>query len=188
MLVGHNRATVPNTTTLMLSPRGECLSSQASEHPPAALRAGAVVFDLFKVWRMDSGEYEDTAGCVTTAWETRCRQDCKAFQRRPVLMNSNVGSAAEALELSRCVCTVTGACCALCLEQLQHQPCTPSSLANQLLHHASPLAPKALQLTACSSASQASLLSAAPCLWQQASWLWDSLLCWLHFCLSMAVT
>ena len=35
--------------------------------------AGATVFDIFHVWRLDSGDYATEAGHVVDAWEARCR-------------------------------------------------------------------------------------------------------------------
>ena len=63
--------------------------------------AGARVFDIFRVWRLDSGDYAQCADVVMTAWEARCRQDPAAAGRRPVLMNSNLSSADEALTMGR---------------------------------------------------------------------------------------
>lgn len=59
--------------------------------------AGAVVFDVFKTWRLDSGDYSKYAEAVVCAWEGRCTQLSQQGagpqgvpQQRPALMHSNL--------------------------------------------------------------------------------------------------
>lgn len=73
-----------------------------------------------RVWRIDSGSYEDIAELIVSAWETRCAQlregagsaagsagappDSAGISidlPRPILMHSNLGSVEEVLQ----VCT-----------------------------------------------------------------------------------
>ncbi|EFJ52348.1 hypothetical protein VOLCADRAFT_86693 [Volvox carteri f. nagariensis] len=52
-------------------------------------------FDLFRVWRLDSGDYEKVAAQIIAAWEARCLE-LQAVGHpplpRPHLMNSNLSS------------------------------------------------------------------------------------------------
>lgn len=59
--------------------------------------AGAMMFDVFKTWRLDSGDYSKFAEMVVSAWEGRCSQltgQGRALkgipQQRPALMHSNL--------------------------------------------------------------------------------------------------
>lgn len=59
--------------------------------------AGAMMFDVFKTWRLDSGDYCKYAEIVVSAWEGRCEQLHKQGsgpegipQQRPALMHSNL--------------------------------------------------------------------------------------------------
>ncbi|PNW86088.1 hypothetical protein CHLRE_03g212865v5 [Chlamydomonas reinhardtii] len=52
-------------------------------------------FDLFRVWRIDSGRYEEVAAQVVAAWEERCGELAAAGRpplRPPQLMHSNLDS------------------------------------------------------------------------------------------------
>ena len=65
--------------------------------------ADAVVFDLIRVWRVDSGDYEAIATAIMNTWERRNAQ--LAGQRelpKPTLMNSNLSSIEDIEEASRC--------------------------------------------------------------------------------------
>lgn len=67
--------------------------------------AGATVFDLFRVWRMDSGDYETEAGHVVDAWEARCSERKAAGLAplpKPVLMHSNLDDVDHVIRMSRC--------------------------------------------------------------------------------------
>ena len=59
---------------------------------------GAVVFDLFRVWRLDSGKFEDIADVVISAWEKRHMAGGSA--ERPLLMHSNLSDIDEV----ECMC------------------------------------------------------------------------------------
>lgn len=55
------------------------------------------MFDVFKTWRLDSGDYVKIAELVVSAWEGRCEQldqhgagDQGIARQRPVLMHSNL--------------------------------------------------------------------------------------------------
>ena len=59
--------------------------------------AGAMMFDVFKTWRLDSGDYTKYAEMVVSAWEGRCKQVTEQGsgpkgipQQRPALMHSNL--------------------------------------------------------------------------------------------------
>ena len=59
--------------------------------------AGAMMFDVFKTWRLDSGDYSKYAEVVVSAWEGRCKQlmgqgggPKGVPQQRPALMHSNL--------------------------------------------------------------------------------------------------
>ena len=59
--------------------------------------AGAMMFDVFKTWRLDSGDYAKFAEVVISAWEGRCQQLHNLGIRpegtsweRPALMHSNL--------------------------------------------------------------------------------------------------
>lgn len=61
------------------------------------IQSGAVVFDVFKTWRLDSGDYSKYAEAVVCAWEGRCTQLSQQGagpqgvpQQRPALMHSNL--------------------------------------------------------------------------------------------------
>mmetsp|Transcript_41353 Transcript_41353/g.104812 ORF Transcript_41353/g.104812 Transcript_41353/m.104812 type:complete len:613 (+) Transcript_41353:60-1898(+) len=73
--------------------------AKLSAEPP--IPAGSKVFDLIKIWRIDSGEYAEIAAIILDAWKRRC-QVAKAQGlepiARPVLMHSNLGSVEELLE------------------------------------------------------------------------------------------
>eukprot|EP00884_Botryococcus_braunii_P006522 jgi/Botrbrau1/15871/Bobra.40_1s0055.1 len=65
---------------------------------------GAVVFDIIKIWRLDSGSYERVAEVVISAWETRCRDAAKLGLEppaRPLLMHSNLSSADEVVSVCK---------------------------------------------------------------------------------------
>lgn len=69
------------------------------------LGTGTVVFDLFKVWRLDSGDYERIAEVVMCGWDSRCEQAKKLGAQppaRPLLMHSNLSSADEVVHVCRC--------------------------------------------------------------------------------------
>ncbi|PRW20330.1 hypothetical protein C2E21_9047 [Chlorella sorokiniana] len=71
---------------------------------PAAVRAeGALVFDLFATWRMDSGDYEEMASYVADAWEARWAATLCAAARPPppVFMHSNLDSWEDILAMWR---------------------------------------------------------------------------------------
>jgi hypothetical protein len=79
---------------------------------PACLkdRNTATVFDLIRVWRLDSGDYLEMAGLVRDAWEERWRErkDEDADDvflpslrpPQPALMHSNLGSYEEVVEVA----------------------------------------------------------------------------------------
>ena len=59
--------------------------------------AGAMVFDIFQTWRLDSGDYSKYAEVVVSAWEGRLKQLTEGGrgpqgipQQRPALMHSNL--------------------------------------------------------------------------------------------------
>lgn len=61
------------------------------------IQSGAMMFDVFKTWRLDSGDYCKYAEIVVSAWEGRCEQLHKQGsgpegipQQRPALMHSNL--------------------------------------------------------------------------------------------------
>lgn len=65
------------------------------------VRAGSKVFDLLRVWRIDSGEYTEVANVILDAWKTRCEvAEAQGLEPipRPLLMHSNLGSVQELLE------------------------------------------------------------------------------------------
>ncbi|KAG2436749.1 hypothetical protein HXX76_006273 [Chlamydomonas incerta] len=60
-----------------------------------AIPEHARCFDLFRVWRIDSGTYEDVAAQVVAAWRERCAELAAAGRpplRPPQLMHSNLDS------------------------------------------------------------------------------------------------
>lgn len=62
----------------------------------------AVVFDLIRVWRVDSGDYKTIAEAIMDTWERRKAQ--LAGERelpKPMLMNSNLSSVEDIEEASR---------------------------------------------------------------------------------------
>ena len=71
--------------------------------------AGAVMFDVFKTWRIDSGDYSKIAEVVISAWEHRCQQldqqDGLAPQgiprQRPALMHSNLKDVEHVKQVAR---------------------------------------------------------------------------------------
>jgi hypothetical protein len=81
----------------------EFADDMARMHPGGPpVPPGARVFDLIRMWRLDSGSYADMAEAVVAAWERR-RADAPApAPPRPGLMHSNLSSAEEVLEASRC--------------------------------------------------------------------------------------
>ena len=62
--------------------------------------AGAVVFDLIRTWRLDSGDYASMAEAVVQGWERRCKELGAAALPKPGLMNSNLSDAEELLEVA----------------------------------------------------------------------------------------
>lgn len=63
----------------------------------------AKCIDLFNTWRIDSGQYEDIAELVMSAWERRCvaaGSDGCPPPPRPTLMHSNLSSVEEVLQVS----------------------------------------------------------------------------------------
>ncbi|DBA73502.1 hypothetical protein WJX77_001486 [Trebouxia sp. C0004] len=61
------------------------------------IQKGARMFDVFKTWRLDSGDYCKVAEMVVSAWEDRCRQLERQGagaedlpRQRPALMHSNL--------------------------------------------------------------------------------------------------
>ncbi|KAL3134655.1 hypothetical protein ABBQ32_007664 [Trebouxia sp. C0010 RCD-2024] len=61
------------------------------------IESGAMVFDVFTTWRLDSGDYSKYAEVVVSAWEGRCKQLTDQgggpqgiSQQRPALMHSNL--------------------------------------------------------------------------------------------------
>lgn len=67
--------------------------------------AGAVMFDVFKTWRLDSGDYCKVAELVVSAWEDRCREHGGGAgghpQQRPALMHSNLSSVDHVKEVAK---------------------------------------------------------------------------------------
>lgn len=62
-----------------------------------------MVFDLIRVWRVDSGDYKTIAEAIMDTWERRKAQ--LAGERelpKPMLMNSNLSSVEDIEEASRC--------------------------------------------------------------------------------------
>ncbi|KAG2444052.1 hypothetical protein HYH02_008995 [Chlamydomonas schloesseri] len=60
-------------------------------------------FDLFRVWRIDSGRYEEVAGQVVAAWEERCAELAAAGRpplRLPHLMHSNLDSVEQIAQVA----------------------------------------------------------------------------------------
>lgn len=115
-----NACALPDT----LGTRGFVAAALAAELPPAFVRdcrasypddwaqtavarfphpdGRATVFDLFALWRIDSGEYADLAECVVGAWEARwARVATAARPPPPVLINSNLENWEEILDLAR---------------------------------------------------------------------------------------
>jgi hypothetical protein len=85
----------------------EFAEDMAELHPGeiAAIPAHTRVFDLFRMWRLDSGSYADMAGVVVAAWERRCAEAAAAGRPappKPGLMHSNLSSAEDILAASRC--------------------------------------------------------------------------------------
>lgn len=71
--------------------------ARAAPHPE-----GTVVFDLFPVWRLDSGSYCDMADVVMTAWEERWRGvEEGARPPRPRFIHSNLEGWESVVELAR---------------------------------------------------------------------------------------
>lgn len=69
--------------------------------------AGCTVFDVFKTWRLDSGDYSKMAEVVVSAWEKRSKQLEQAGgpqcipQQRPALMHSNLSNVTECLQVAK---------------------------------------------------------------------------------------
>lgn len=68
------------------------------------IQSGAVMFDVFKTWRLDSGDYCKVAELVVSAWEDRCREHGGGAgghpQQRPALMHSNLSSVDHVKEVA----------------------------------------------------------------------------------------
>jgi hypothetical protein len=64
------------------------------------IQPGAVVFDLIRVWRLDSGDYAKMAEAVVQGWERRCAELGMAALPKPGLMNSNLSDAEELLKVA----------------------------------------------------------------------------------------
>lgn len=66
------------------------------------LVAGAVVFDLIRIWRVDSGDYCSIAHAIKLAWQARSREN---LDRKPLpepqFMNSNLSSAEDIMDASK---------------------------------------------------------------------------------------
>jgi len=76
------------------------MAAKMPAEPP--IPKGAKVFDLMKVWRLDSGDYREIAKDVLFAWEKRCmqaREQGLPQLPRPRIMNSNLESVDEVLEM-----------------------------------------------------------------------------------------
>mmetsp|Transcript_39795 Transcript_39795/g.112908 ORF Transcript_39795/g.112908 Transcript_39795/m.112908 type:complete len:600 (-) Transcript_39795:234-2033(-) len=81
----------------------EFIDDMASHSDPQpAIPEGAKVFDLLRMWRLDSGDYKEIAPLVLAAWKQRCMQlevaGCQA-PPRPMIMHSNLESVDECIEM-----------------------------------------------------------------------------------------
>ena len=68
--------------------------------------AGAHVFDLLQVWRLDSGDYATVAEAVVRTWERRAAEAAAEDPSRPPLprprfMHSNLKDVDMVLEMCR---------------------------------------------------------------------------------------
>ena len=64
--------------------------------------AGTKVFDLLKVWRIDSGDYLEIRQSIMAGWEQRCREteaEGRQPPTRPVMMHSNLGTVEEVIDM-----------------------------------------------------------------------------------------
>ena len=73
-----------------------------------SLRAGARVFDLLQVWRLDSGDYATVAEAVMRTWERRAAEAAaedplRAPLPRPRFMHSNLKDVDMVLDMCRCL-------------------------------------------------------------------------------------
>ena len=64
------------------------------------------MFDVFKQWRLDSGEYAEMAAAVVSASEQRCQQirhsqGEAAVPTKPGLMNSNLSNVEHVKQVAR---------------------------------------------------------------------------------------
>ncbi len=73
-----------------------------------AAGAGAMMFDVFKTWRLDSGDYCKVAEMVVSAWEDRCQQlerqggGAEGLPRqRLALMHSNLKDVQHVQEVAK---------------------------------------------------------------------------------------
>ena len=79
-----------------------------------------MVFDVFKTWRLDSGDYKQMAEVVVSAWERRSQQLQQSGgpqgipQQRPALMHSNLSDVSECLEVAKWVSCMIASCCDVC--------------------------------------------------------------------------
>ena len=88
-----NLCLLPGSETMLRSQRVTSLFAIAE----------AVVFDLIRVWRVDSGDYRAIAGAIMDTWELRNSQLSPPEQlSKPLLMNSNLSSVEDIEEASRC--------------------------------------------------------------------------------------
>ena len=67
-----------------------------------------MMFDVFKTWRLDSGDYCKVAEMVVSAWEARCQQldrqggGAEGLPRqRPALMHSNLKDVQHVQEVAK---------------------------------------------------------------------------------------
>lgn len=69
--------------------------------------AGCRVFDVFKTWRLDSGDYAEVAEVVVAAWERRYRQLESTEGPKgvpapcPALMHSNLSDVDHVLQVAK---------------------------------------------------------------------------------------
>ncbi|KAK9809710.1 hypothetical protein WJX73_008711 [Symbiochloris irregularis] len=74
---------------------------QTSFSDEAHIQPGSMVLDLFKMWRLDSGDFAAMAEAVMCAWDARRQAAPDLAAPRPLLINSNLSSVQEALECAR---------------------------------------------------------------------------------------
>jgi len=80
----------------------ETFVSDMAERHQCTLAQGTKVFDLFRMWRLDSGEWQENAALIMDAWHQRCwlrEQEGCAPSAPPQLMNSNVSSVDDVREV-----------------------------------------------------------------------------------------